>query len=204
MRPASFWTAPLLTNGGVGAVPKVVPNDPESIPPQQYNPLVGDGIQVGDRLVGFSRAPSHASARCWTSSGPAVRVPASSATFPGSSITDETDPGSNSVATPRDDSGSPGSMRAFVRSGAPCGWSSSTRKRRAAHRQDVRRSCPRLLDTARAGLRRPLPGGHTGHLGGDIFTWAPGERSATRMGRGRAQIQATLLDEVFPLRQPLQ
>ena len=34
-------------------------------------------------------------------------------------------------------------------------------------------------------------------LGGDIFTWAPGERSATRMRLGTRRLPATLLDASF-------
>jgi hypothetical protein len=43
-------TAPLLSNGRVGT-PRAVPDDPEKIPPQQFHPGVLTGIQVGDRLV---------------------------------------------------------------------------------------------------------------------------------------------------------
>jgi hypothetical protein len=49
-----LWMAPLLANGGVGT-PKAVPDDPESIPPHEYprdyHPGVAAAVQVGDRTV---------------------------------------------------------------------------------------------------------------------------------------------------------
>ena len=49
-KPGALRTVPLLANGTVGA-PSAPPVDPETIPPQQYDPTVSDGIQVGDRVV---------------------------------------------------------------------------------------------------------------------------------------------------------
>lgn len=49
-KPGALRSVSLLANGGVGA-PQAPPVDPESVPPSQYDPVVLDGIQVGDRAV---------------------------------------------------------------------------------------------------------------------------------------------------------
>jgi hypothetical protein len=49
-KPGELRTVPLLANGKLGA-PSAAPVDPETVPPKQFDPVVVDGIQVGDRVV---------------------------------------------------------------------------------------------------------------------------------------------------------
>ena len=49
-KPGELRTVALLANGRVGA-PSAAPVDPETLPPQQYDPVALDGVQVGDRVV---------------------------------------------------------------------------------------------------------------------------------------------------------
>lgn len=49
-KPGELRAVPLLANGKVGT-PRAVPDDPESIPPQELGAVVEDGIQIGDRMV---------------------------------------------------------------------------------------------------------------------------------------------------------
>ena len=49
-KPGELRTVALLANGRVGA-PSAAPVDPETLPPQQSEPVALDGIQMGDRVV---------------------------------------------------------------------------------------------------------------------------------------------------------
>ncbi len=49
-KPGELRAAPLLANGKVGT-PRAVTDDPEKIPPQELEPVVEDGIEIGDRMV---------------------------------------------------------------------------------------------------------------------------------------------------------
>ena len=48
--PGELRTAPLLANGEA-RTPRAVPDDPEKLPPEELGATVGDGIEVGDRIV---------------------------------------------------------------------------------------------------------------------------------------------------------
>jgi len=49
-KPGELRAAPLLANGSVGT-PRAVPDDPETMPPQDLDPAVIDSVEVGDRTV---------------------------------------------------------------------------------------------------------------------------------------------------------
>jgi hypothetical protein len=193
-RPAELRGVPLLPNGSVG-MPKALPDDPESIPPQEYRPLVADGIQVGDRFVWVLTGSRRGTAldflwACCSLTGGLTDL---SRFINHKRVMDFLQLGLDAkgrlwlawldvyvrkvwgavrMVELDPDTLSPRTPKTFV-SPAPDSW--------------LR---PELVcaDLCRAVV---------GDLGGDIFTWAPGERSATRMGLGTRRSPATLLDATF-------
>jgi hypothetical protein len=192
--PHELRTAPLLANGGVGS-PRAVPDDPEKVAPQQYHPGVADGVQVGDRyvwvLTGFrSTGVTSFLWACCTGDGKLSDL----SRF----IDHKRD--MRSLQLERDGKGrlwlawldvyfrkvwgavkmveldpvtlAPRTARPFVAPG-PDAWLQ-----------------PRLVcaDSCRVVVQ---------DVGGDIFTWAPGERSATRMVAGSSTSPAELLAASF-------
>ncbi len=194
--PGELRTAPLLANGGVGT-PKVVPDDPESIPPQQYNPLVADGIQVGDRLV-------------WVLTGSKPRLsPVLDFIWACCTSGGELSDLSRFIDHRRDGYGFQLGRDAKGRLWLV--WlDAQVRKVWGAVRMvelDPDTLAPRTSKTFVAPapdswIRPELVCGDRCRvviedLGGDIFTWAPGERSATRMYLGTRENHATLLDASY-------
>ncbi len=194
--PGALRTAPLLANGSVG-VPKAVPDDPESIPPQQYNPGVYDGIHVDDRFVwvltGYKPRLSPVTDFLWACCTSAGELMDLSRFIDHERVMDFLQLGRDAKgrlwlawldAIPRKvwgavrmveldpDTLAPRTPKTFV-APAPDSWMR-----------------PRLVC---ADLCRMV----MDDLGGDIFTWAPGERSATRMYLGTRENHATLLDASF-------
>jgi hypothetical protein len=183
-----------LTAAGSVGRSNAVPGDPERIPPQQYRPVVNDGIQVGDRLVwvltGSRGTALEALWACCSSTGELSVL----------SRFINRQRGMRFLQLGRDDQGrlwlawldviprkvwggvrmveldpntlSPRTTNAFA-APAPESWLQ-----------------PQLVCAAACRVVM-------GDLGGDIFTWAPGERSPTRMHLGTRLLPATLLDASF-------
>jgi hypothetical protein len=187
-------TAPLLANGGVGE-PRAVPDNPEKILPEELHPRVVTGVQVGARTVwmlaggksgeGGNEVKSYAWA-CCTGSGEAVDL--SRYVFEGKAV------------------GRAWSMQlGFAGGRLWLTWIPGFRSAVAGYARMVE------LDPATLAPRtaKPLavPGGPAnggsgsqlvcgavcsvvkdGCCGGPfgIFTWAPGDRTATRLASGRS------------------
>ena len=191
--PGELRGVPLLANGGVGT-PTAVPNDPESIPPPAYHPLVADGVQVGSRFVwvltGYTGGGAPVLWACCSSTG---ELSGLSRFIDPKRVMDSLQLGLDAkgrlwlawldlyrrkswggvrMVELDPDTLAPRTPKTFV-APAPDSW--------------LR---PKLVcaDLCRMVME---------DLGGDIFTWAPGERSATRMRLGTRQKRATLLDASF-------
>jgi hypothetical protein len=192
--PHELRMAPLLTTGGVGT-PRAVPDDPEQIPPQQDHPGVADGIQVGDRyvwvLTGFRITGETGFLwACCTSAGKLSDL---------SRFIDHTRLmrflqlerdargrlwlawldeyfrkvwGAVKMVELDPDTLAPRTPKPFV-APAPDSWLK-----------------PELVCAERCRVV-------VQDLGGDIFTWAPGERSATKMVSGNRTSPANLLAASF-------
>jgi hypothetical protein len=184
----------LVASGGVG-MPTAVPDDPERIAPQQYHPIVHDGIEVGDRLVwvltgsrggtrldflwaccsrtgalsDLSRLISHRRVMSFLQLG---RDNKGRLWLAWLDVQLQKVWGGVRMVELDPDTLSPRTANTFG-APAPDSW--------------LR---PQLVC---ADLCRVV----MGDLGGDIFTWAPGERSPTRMRSGTRQLPATLLDASF-------
>jgi hypothetical protein len=193
-----LWTAPLLANGSVGA-PRPVPDDPERIPPhtypRDYHPGITTAAQVGDRIV-WVLTGYRATGRtdflwaCCTSTGELSDL---------SRFIDHTRV-MDFMQLGRDSKGrlwlawrdtyfrkSWGGVRMVELD--PDTLAPRTPKTFAAPAPDswVR---PELVCADRCRIV-------VSDLGGDIFTWAPGERSATRMVSGSRTSPAELLAASF-------
>lgn len=192
--PGELRTVSLAANGSVG-MPQAMPDDPERIAPQRYHPVVHAGIQVGDRLVWVltgSRGGGQTDflGACCSSRGELSDL---------SRFIDHQRV-MNFLQLGRDTKGrlwvawldvpfrkSWGGVRMVELD--PDTLSPRTPKTLAAPAPDSWLR-PQLVC---ADLCRVV----IGDLGGDIFTWAPGERSATRMRLGTRRLPATLLDATF-------
>ena len=187
------WGVSLTAAGSVGRS-NAVPGDPERIPPQQYRPVVNDGIQVGDRsvwvLTGSRGTGLEALWACCSSTGELSVL----------SRFINRQRGMRFLQLGRDGQGRLwlAWLDVIPRGGLGRGKDGRARPEHAfpAHHQRVRRSAPESWlqpqIVCAAACRVVM-----GDLGGDIFTWAPGERSPARMHLGTRPLPATLLDASF-------
>jgi hypothetical protein len=193
-KPGALRTVTLFANGSVGT-PSAPPVDPETVPPEQYDPVVIDGIQVGDRVV-WLVAGGGGSPHLWACCTRAGEL---------SPLTRLIDPKRNT-------------------SSMQLGLDSRGRLWLAWHGQYRRKSWGGVsmvsmveLDPDTLAPRTPTPFASPGagswldpqlvcatlcravgsDLGGGIITWAPGERSVTVVRRGTRQNPATLIDASF-------
>jgi len=196
--PGELRTAPLLADGSVGN-PRAVADDPEKIPPQDFDPVVADGIQVGDRnvwvLTGYKSTQSGgvAARYLWACCPSAGELSPLSRFF---------DPKRNMglLQLGRDNKG-----RLWL------AWSDLYFRKAWGAVKMVELDPDTLVPRTSKAFVAPAPDSWlrpklvcadncrivVQDLGGDIFTWAPGERVPTRMGLGTRQTPATLLDASF-------
>ena len=192
-KPGELRTVPLLANGRVGA-PTAAPVDPETLPPQQFDPVALDGIQVGDRVVWMLAGGGSSAVYLWACCTRAGEL---------SPLTRLINPKRNmsSLQLGLDSRG-----RLWL------AWLDLYRRKSWGGVRMVE------LDPDTLSPRTPKPLVSPGsdswvqplrlvcgnlcraiavNLGGGIGTWAPGERSATMMRLGTRESPAGLLDMSF-------
>jgi hypothetical protein len=183
----------LAADGSVGR-PNAVPGDPERIPPQQYRPVVNDGIQVGDRMVwvltGSRGTALEAVWACCSSTGELSVL----------SRFINRQRGMRFLQLGRDDQG-----RLWL------AWLDVIPRKVWGRVRMVELDPSTLSPRTPNAFAAPAPESWlrpqlvcgdrcrvvAGDLGGDILSWAPDERSPTRMHLGTRLLQATLLDASF-------
>ena len=187
-------TAPLLANGSVGT-PRAVPDDPETIPPQQDHPGVADGVQVGDRyvwvLTGYRITGSTGFMWvCCTSAGELSDL----SRF----IDHKRD--MRSLQLERDANGR--LWLAWLDVYLRKGWGAVKMVELDPDTLVARTAKPFVAPAPDSWLQPQLVCADSCRivvqdLGGDIFTWAPRERSATRIVTGSRTSPTELLSASF-------
>lgn len=190
--PGELRSVPLLANGGIGT-PTALPVDPETIPPALYDPLVVAGVQVGARIVWVLAGSSVGTNNLWACCSRAGELSPLTRFMNPKRVMGFLQLGIDTKgrlwlawldAYPRKvwgavrmveldpDTLSPRTPKPYV-APAPDSW--------------LR---PKLVcaDLCRMVME---------DLGGDIFTWRPGERSAPRMHLGTRTHHATLVAATF-------
>jgi hypothetical protein len=193
-KPGELRVVPLLANGGIGT-PSAPPVDPERVPPEAYEPLVMDGIQVGDRVVwllGGSRGG--ATLNLWACCSRAGEL---------SPLTRFVDP-RRPVRSMRFGLDSRGRLwLAWLGLSPRKSWGGVNMVELDPNTLSPRTPTPIVAPGPRSWVEPlhlvcgDLCRALAVDLGGGIITWAPGERSVTAMRLGTRASPAGLLDASF-------